>query len=805
MKFVLLILLFISSFAHAQLRPAQSQYLEEKGAFINPGFEQGKKGWTLANGTFGFGDTDYLNKNATLTVISQVLDFSQFTTNLTDFAGSQGLASCRILSSVSGLKFKVQNNSGTVSELSVASDSKWRNYEIPFVIDGTLNAIRIESDAATVATIQVDDCSLGLAPKGYIQQVGQAHFVGEASMAGLTNCQFQNTQSVAGAFESYPVDNDCNAYQVEGDLIASTKELKINIPNAVAGTRYRVELSALMFATNLINNDNTCDHALFWNGNRIESNTYSNYKASVGSFDRGKGIWGTFTPDTNGNVEIELKVAGSAVSDSCAVNNGGVRRIAWNVYAYPDSNATIVSQDAQVKEKAGFIQWSSAEINDPAWHLADGSCVLKSAYPDLARNYFNGSTYQYGECTTTTTNDSILLPDFVTDNRYLRMGGGSLSLGDTQTDQNLSHYHLNFYNAETSYASSPNLTPTTYIFAGMNGSGDDKYALRRTTTTANAGRDTSSGGAEARPNTFVALAYIRMHDSNKVIGKFENINSSELCQVEAQANDGESITVDTEDIPFKSITKDNCNNWSNAGNTGNNTNDAYTAKRDGFVLVTGYMFATSLAVNRIDAYINGIEEVGCGIFEGGTSNTNFSCLVNLKKDDVMTFRLSSNTLTLVATNSHKIKITELPDTEAIVKNLLAESSQTKCQTKFLTSDITTNVADIADLKFTGLTIGKKYRAVFNPMLTVSGDSQIVASILNGTTVLGINRCGSASGTVACGQSSVSTVFTATSTDLIASTGSFGGTSPTLSGNGTRGETHVELCQLPDSYTTTSQW
>jgi hypothetical protein len=80
--FVIIFLLYVALDAKAQLRPSESQYLIEKGALINPGFEQGKKGWTLVNGTFALGNTSLLAKHASVSVSGEVLNFSQFTTNM---------------------------------------------------------------------------------------------------------------------------------------------------------------------------------------------------------------------------------------------------------------------------------------------------------------------------------------------------------------------------------------------------------------------------------------------------------------------------------------------------------------------------------------------------------------------------------------------------------------------------------------------------------------------------------------------------------------------------------------------------
>jgi hypothetical protein len=745
MKFVLLILLFISSFAHAQLRPAQSQYLEEKGAFINPGFEQGKKGWTLANGTFGFGDTDYLNKNATLTVISQVLDFSQFTTNLTDFAGSQGLASCRILSSVSGLKFKVQNNSGTVSELSVASDSKWRNYEIPFVIDGTLNAIRIESDAATVATIQVDDCSLGLAPKGYIQQVAQAHWVGALEYATINaGCSWETAAASADTWEDFPIDADCGDPTAYGGVLASTTSSvpRFRIANARTDGRYVVVVNGdlrpksstsgavvafkLTDGTDSSNTVNTSSGSSFLSV--ANSNTF-NYKST-----------------SMGDVEIKLQAKTSSTGNAPTITvNNTSKNLTFHVYFYPESNATIVSQDAEltINQANEF----TAKVN--------------------SAGVVSGENYDWinGNCNTTT-------------------------VGKPQCTIN-----------SGVFTSAPSCHITRSVTSGTAVGVIGQVLATTTLLDISTVRDDRNF-----VDTDYQITCTRTDDYKKsatIIGKFENINSSDLCQVIANDNDGEAITANTEDIPFKTTVYDNCGLWGNSGNTGSNTSDAFTPNKDGMVSLSFTVLSGTGSNTAFDIYEDGSQHSRCGT---GTSSLakSSSCLFRVTAGSYYTLRTALTDTLSSSALAHEIRITELPDTESIVKNLLAESSQTKCQTKYLTSDVTTDTDPISDLTFSNLTVGKKYKINGSGYLSVSGDSIIVfQGFHDGNLVMNLGA-GSASGA----QNFVNFLygkFTATATTLTFNTASFGGTNPALRGNSTKAETYVELCQLPDSYTTTSQW
>lgn len=63
----------------------------------------------------------------------------------------------------------------------------------------------------------------------------------------------------------------------------------------------------------------------------------------------------------------------------------------------------------------------------------DGTSYLRTAFPDLFTKI--GTTWGAVDGT------HFNVPDFVTDNRFLRAAGGSLAVATTQTDQNLAHTH----------------------------------------------------------------------------------------------------------------------------------------------------------------------------------------------------------------------------------------------------------------------------------------------------------------------------------------------------------------------------
>ena len=99
--FLFLSILFFSIDSFGQLRPAQSQYLQEKGALVNPGFEQGYKGWTIAGDCTKslVSEVPFLNKSLKLTCVNQSFSVKQ-EVDLSDFAGQQGAFSLQVKTNV---------------------------------------------------------------------------------------------------------------------------------------------------------------------------------------------------------------------------------------------------------------------------------------------------------------------------------------------------------------------------------------------------------------------------------------------------------------------------------------------------------------------------------------------------------------------------------------------------------------------------------------------------------------------------------------------------------------------------------
>lgn len=127
--------------------------------------------------------------------------------------------------------------------------------------------------------------------------------------------------------------------------------------------------------------------------------------------------------------------------------------------------------------------------------------------------------------------------------------------------------------------------------------------------------------------------------------------------VEANNNDGEAVTGSTEDMPFKNVLRDTVGAWSNAGNTGNNTNDAFTAPVADYYDVNIKLRIASSANPQIMMFVNGADTGRRGISDSSsiTQETTFLS-VPLEAGDVLTFRLNSTQTLTSDTSLHRILI-----------------------------------------------------------------------------------------------------------------------------------------------------
>lgn len=127
----------------------------------------------------------------------------------------------------------------------------------------------------------------------------------------------------------------------------------------------------------------------------------------------------------------------------------------------------------------------------------------------------------------------------------------------------------------------------------------------------------------------------------------------------------------------------------------------------------------------------------------------------------------------------------------------------KCQTKYLSSDVTTNTT-VSDLGFSNLDTSKKYRLYANALFSEAGGGQdsLILTTNDGTSDVCENSDSVTTGVLVqtfkvCDFSPQSSSLTVTSTSV--SSGN------AIRGDGTVKETFYRLCELNDFYTETNEW
>lgn len=288
--------------------------------------------------------------------------------------------------------------------------------------------------------------------------------------------------------------------------------------------------------------------------------------------------------------------------------------------------------------------------------------------------------------------------------------------------------------------------------------------------------------------------YLSENPSDFVIaGTFENINSTDLIEVVASGNGTEVLTDGVTNIPFIE-SHDPQNVW-------NGSEFTMPVGRSGIIHFSGGIIKTANSVRFISLY----KDTGSGYFHfkncsnrGPSEDIHkFECAAKLNGGDKLALRMNGGGGTLVNFGIyHHLVITENADYEAIVKNL--SDNTIKCQTKLLSASVASDTADITDLKFQNLTIGKRYIQKIKIRMNNSVADQFDFSASQGGCLISTNPIGgSPSQYQECD-------FAATSTTLSYSTNGMAAGAQVF-GNGSFSTSYVRLCELPDSHVETTEW
>ncbi len=275
----------------------------------------------------------------------------------------------------------------------------------------------------------------------------------------------------------------------------------------------------------------------------------------------------------------------------------------------------------------------------------------------------------------------------------------------------------------------------------------------------------------------------------------ENTKSDDLVKVSARNNSNESIT-STNPVAFIEI-EDEDNAWNGTVFTAPKTASYHF---DGAVLWSGNKINIFFLYKDTGSGYN--LDTPCSQRGGSQDIGKISCIVNLNQGDKV--KITSNeSITLVNIAAyHYLEIREMPTQQSIVANLLADEGMVrKCQTKYLSDDVTSNGGAITDLEFSNLQVGKKYQVQMNARFSsTSTDNTSLVFSYNTSELVNITM--SPNNAVLDGQKTFSFIASESTTSAYASSL---GSGSQLRGNGTLDETFVTLCQEPETTIFTTEW
>lgn len=271
-----------------------------------------------------------------------------------------------------------------------------------------------------------------------------------------------------------------------------------------------------------------------------------------------------------------------------------------------------------------------------------------------------------------------------------------------------------------------------------------------------------------------------------VTGVFDQINSTDLIKVVARSNSVTSITNSFPRITLNNEVLDTHNAFSSS---------LFTSPRDTCYAVSGHVAYDTGSSSDMLSYIvaggqgfRGNRGQSASLW-GSTAAVDTVCITTGQTIELQAYAFP--TRNSEALYSY-LTITELPDYEAIVKNLY--DNTTKCQKKYLSTNVSTNTT-IPDLSFSNLTVGKRYKIIMNLRLLTGGDQfDFSYSNLTGGIMSIPSEAGSPS-------YSSTHMFIATNSTITAQTS---GIATAIIYGGVN-QTWAYLCQLPDSYVETTEW
>lgn len=753
------ILGFFSIEASAQLRPSQSQYLETVGAFTNPSFEQGYKGWTTTGCTRSLeSDIPYLNKTLKLTCASETVSIKQLITNLTPFAESHGQANCTIKASAAGVKVRVSKN-GIIENTSEEIGTTYKPIRLESYVGDTNNEIEIFADSYT-GDIYIDDCSYKPVATNIFQ--GQLNPVSDYSdvdspqiQSGVTLGNGTHTEKIAIVGDTIHV----SGIIALGSTSSITGDIRINIPNNYTmKTHFQDGSNPLGIATYLDNGNEQLSAWVKPNDNPTE--LIIRYWAATGG--------------TAGNV------ARSSVA-------GGASPFTWTngdkiLYKYSVPVDQLVSPNNVVAQNKALVQIVANSLTGET-STASFAYNKVTSVVEVEDNY--NALNDNGDIEFTVPHDSLYHFNYgfsITHNSVTSAHDYACGLQINGSDK-----RQEIQKFGTSTVIYPHCDFKIKLLKG-----DVVTFFYRKQTSGT----TVSWGTNERFNFLVIKEEPK---SSVILGTFENINSTDLIEFRAEKSGTQTIgTASNITVVYDVVTKDNYSAY-------NNSTGVFVSPRETTYLICAGVFGASASYPiatywqvQISMSISGDDRYLNRQTSGSTSTHQpyakgcavVSSFAGEEIKILVRHTAGSNRSIHANADFNYFSISELPDYQAIVRNL--SNTTARCQTKYLSADVTSDTVDISDLRFDNLVIGERYQIMMTGAMQIgAGDATGTFVGFNSGTYITAVQGGNTAASNISFKASETRKFTATGTNVTFNTSSFSGAT-LLRGNGST-ETYVTLC------------
>lgn len=573
-------------------------------------------------------------------------------TKTASFDGKQMVTYCEIRTANTGVTFNSMVDGVIQDTLSVSSTDTWKYYKLPFVGGATSQGFKIDHVTATeIPNIDIANCFIGK-DANQIREISGASFVGSVKYSS-SNCYWVNTTPTMDRFTSNSV---CIGSVTGGGLSlpdVNIPAIKIQTPR-VDGY-YKVSLTGLMQSVRGTSTTGVCRWGLSSDASTITGgNTFTYSSSDIQDETANISAMFKFNDTSPKTIELMAKDDSSSGSGECRFF-GRDDNISSNfdVTFFPDDTSTIVTQNTELTAKTA--NEFSASIND------SGSAVDNLNYDGWLSCTDGGTGIQtctYGDIDVTEKMSCVVTVD--------RNGSSD------------------FY-ATVDNSTATGFTIKTYNQAGTLGS--------RSTSV-----HCSKQGAD-------------VNKSQTIVGNFKNVNSSEIEVVSAGQTVSQSLpNVSTTTIIFNNEKTDIYNSY-------DNTTGVFTATKAGEYKIDFQVMLQALSASatlQVDISFNNVSINASKFCLTTAVNFFYSCgfskSVKMAAGDNIRIKVYHNTgasrNTQNANHQTYLKIVQSADYESVIANL--SKQKTKCQTKHLTANVTSNGV-MSDLTFSNLVTGKRYR------------------------------------------------------------------------------------------------